>query len=212
MWAVWWLLAPLSGQAVVVDRIAITVGNQVITDSEIRLQVRIVALLNGKAPDLSAKERRAAAERLIDQFLLTREQDVTRFSEPAMVDVVQEIAAFQKEHFQSEAEFRKEMAARAIQEEDLRRYLQSQLRTLRFIEFRFRAGVQVTETEIQAYYQGPFTADWKKSHQNNPAPLDEVIDEIEEILIAKQVDTNTEEWLAQARKTTPIRYREEAFQ
>ena len=129
-----------------------------------------------------------------------------------MADIVQELAGFQKEHYANEVELQRDLKERQIPEDELRRYLQVQLRTLRFIEFRFRAGVQVTEQEVQGYYQKEFLPAWKdKEKEKEPPPLDQVNDDIEEILISRQVDANTEEWLAHARKLTAVRYREEAF-
>jgi peptidyl-prolyl cis-trans isomerase SurA len=210
-----WLWTTLACSGEVVDRIAVTVGSNVITDGEIRLQIRIAALLDRKQPDLSAPERRKAAERMVDQMLLLREEDGSRFPEPAMTDIVQELAGFQKDHYSNEAELQHDLQERQIPEDDLRRYLQVQLRTLRFIEFRFRAGVQVTEQEMQTYYQKEFLPSWKEKDparkEKDPPPFDQVSSDIEEILISRQVDANTEEWLAQARKLTPVRYREEAF-
>ena len=197
--------------AEIVDRIACTVGAQVITESEILLQIRLAALMNREQPDFSAASKSRAAARLIDQSLLAREMDVSRFPEPAMTEVTQDLAEL-KERFQGEEQYRNELASRGIKEDELKQYLQWQLRLLRFVDFRFRAGVQITGDEVQDYYRKEFLPAWTKTNKSEAAPpLDDVSEDIEEVLIQRQVDVNTEQWLKQARSLTPIRTRDEVF-
>ena len=63
----------------IVDRIAITVGNKVITDSEIDQRIRLTAFESGDKPDFSLAARKAAADRLIDQKLVEREMEVGHY-------------------------------------------------------------------------------------------------------------------------------------
>ena len=39
-------------QAVIIDRVAVSVGNRVITESDIVREIRVTAFLNGAEPDL----------------------------------------------------------------------------------------------------------------------------------------------------------------
>jgi len=66
-------------QATIVDRVAIAVGNKVITQSEIEERIRLTAFQNREKPDFSPASRKQAAERLIDQKLIEREMDVGHF-------------------------------------------------------------------------------------------------------------------------------------
>src|SRR4051794_35389941 len=52
---------PLS--AAVIDRVAVVVGNTVITETEVLQEARLEAFLNQAPLDLSAQQRRTAAER-----------------------------------------------------------------------------------------------------------------------------------------------------
>jgi peptidyl-prolyl cis-trans isomerase SurA len=196
----------------IVDRIALTVGDQVITESEILLQIRLNAFINGDKLDYSPSAKRRAADRMIDQALLAKEMEVSRFPDPPMTDVIQDLADLKKDRFQTDEQYRNELAARGIKEDELKLYLQRQMRALRFVDFRFRAGVQVSEAEIQTYYKNEFVPAWKKTHQEQPPPLEDVTDDIEEVLASRQVDTNTEQWLKQARGLTRIQMRQEVFQ
>ena len=53
--------------AAIIDRIAITVANQVITESQIDDEIRVTAFLNREPLDLSAAAKKQAAGRLIEQ-------------------------------------------------------------------------------------------------------------------------------------------------
>jgi hypothetical protein len=63
--------------AEIIDRIAVTVEKQVITESEIWRQIRITAFLNGEEPDFSSAAKRTMADRLVEQVLIRRELETS---------------------------------------------------------------------------------------------------------------------------------------
>lgn len=195
----------------VIDRIAVTVGNRVITESMVVSEIRLSAFQDGKEPDFSPASKRSVAERLVDRMLLIQEMDDSRYPEPAMADILDEIAEFQKEHFPNEEAFRKELQRRAIDETELRQFFQLQYRTLQFIEVRFRTGIQVSSEEIAAYFDTQVKPQYVKENRAVPA-LEDVSEEIESILVSQRVDAATEEWLKQSRSLARIKFREEALQ
>jgi hypothetical protein len=202
-------LVPLLS-AEVIDRIAVTVGNRVITESMVISEIRLAAFQDGKEPDFSPAAKRAAAERLVDRMLLIQEMDDSRYPEPAMADILEQIAGFRKQQFPSEEAFRTELARRFLDETELRQYFQLQHRILQFIEVRFRTGVQVSSEEIAAYFDTQVKPQFVK--EGRPAPsLDDVSEKIEEVLTSKRVDAATEEWLKQSRALARIRFRAEVF-
>jgi hypothetical protein len=202
-------LVPLLS-AEVIDRIAVTVGNRVITESMVISEIRLAAFQDGKEPDFSPAAKRAAAERLVDRMLLIQEMDDSRYPEPAMADILEQIAGFRKQQFPSEEAFRTELARRFLDETELRQYFQLQHRILQFIEVRFRTGVQVSSEEIAAYFDTQVKPQFVK--EGRPAPsLEDVSEKIEEVLTSKRVDAATEEWLKQSRALARIRFRTEVF-
>ena len=60
--------------AEIIDRVAVSVGNQVITEDQIGEEIRVTAFLNHETPDLSPAQKRRAAERLIEQALVRRDE------------------------------------------------------------------------------------------------------------------------------------------
>ena len=70
-------------RAEVIDRIAVTLDNQIITESEVAREIRLTAFLNGDPLDFSPEARRKAAGRLVEQKLIRREIDLGRYLEPS---------------------------------------------------------------------------------------------------------------------------------
>lgn len=203
------LAVALAAQAEIVDRIAVTVDRIVITESDILSQIRVAALLNGEPPDLSPQAKRAAARRLVEQALVQREIELTRYPAPAPKDadpIFQQIG----ERLGGTEALAAKLAEYGIREDELRRNLLRQLTVLRFVDYRFRPGISVSEAEIEEYYRNEFVP---QSRKNGPAapPLEDVRDQIEEILIGRRVDEALDKWLASAAAQARIEYREEAF-
>src|SRR5437879_12929471 len=76
------ILFALSARGEVLDRIAATVGKQVIAESEVIRDVRISAFLDRKPVVLASDIKRKAAERLVDQVLILREAAESRVALP----------------------------------------------------------------------------------------------------------------------------------
>ena len=76
-------LAALFLAAAVIDRIAVVVGRNVITETELLREVRLVEFLNNQPLDVSPAARRAAAERMVDQQLIAGEMKLSDFAMPA---------------------------------------------------------------------------------------------------------------------------------
>ncbi len=64
----------LSG-AVVLDRVAVVVGNRAVKTSDIERDLRASELLNSQPLDVSTEARKKAAQRLVEQELIRQEID-----------------------------------------------------------------------------------------------------------------------------------------
>lgn len=194
----------------IIDRLAISVGNQVITESQIDEEVRVTAFLNNEKPDLSSDERKKAAGRLIEQALIKREMDLSRYPLPALSDADSALNDV-KSHYSAQAAFDQALDGHAITEAQLKEHLWWQLTVLRFVDYRFRPGIQISDSEIQAYYQQQLSK-WRQQGIKSIPNLNDERAEIEKILTEQQIDENLDRWLSDARKQVPIRYLDEALQ
>jgi len=197
------LATPALVRAQVIDRIAVTVDSQVITQSRVLEEIRLAAFLNGEKPDVGGEARRRMAGRLVEQLLLQREMELTRYpaAPPSAAD--QAIERLKRARF-PEAQYRAALRAYAITEEELKQYLLRQAALLRFIEARFRPEVQVAESEVKDCYE-------KRSVQTRTSS-EEARAGCEQALAAAGVDKAVDRWLRETRERVRIVYREEAFQ
>src|SRR3984885_16240956 len=133
--------------AEIIDRIVITVANQVITQSQVDEEIRVTAFLNRDKLDLSADAKKEAANRLIEQALIKREMDLSRYPLPQLSDTGESLRTL-KAMYPSEAEFQNALQSYGITADELSRRLWWQLTLLRFIDYRFRPGIQIPASDV----------------------------------------------------------------
>jgi hypothetical protein len=143
-WAVLLLLVIPAGGAIV-DRVAVAVGNKVITQSEIELRIRLTAFQNRTIPDFSIESRRVAAERLIDQRLVEKEMDVGRYPRLAAARALELLGDYERSDYNGDhAAFLAALAKYDLAEDDVAGDLARQSDLLTFLSLRFRASVEVS--------------------------------------------------------------------
>ncbi len=196
-------LLPL--RAEIVDRIAITAGQQVITELQLDEELRVAALLNHQPIDRSVKARRAAADRLIEQLLIQREMDVSHYPAPQPADVDQFVAQV-RTAIASTGNFDETLRRYDLTEGLLREHLAMQLTTLQFIEFRFRPELGVSPADIETYYQGEL-ARWRAEHAGaTPPTLGESSESIRHKLAEQRTDQALDAWLSESRRQIVVVY------
>ena len=176
--------------------------------SEIDLQIRVAAFLNGEKPDFNAASKRSAGERLVDQRLIQREMELSRYPGPADDEINAMFEQVKKEQASGDADFERKLAEYGITAADLREQLRKQIMLLRFIDVRFKAGIQVSDSQIRDYFEKQV----KPAHPGGAISIDDYREEIEEALLAQLANEQADAWLKDARKRTEIEYHEEALQ
>ena len=197
----------LAAAPVIADRVAVSVGADAITLSEVREEIRVTALLNGEKPDYRPSVARHAAERLVDQTLIRKEMELGRYPlpEPAVAEAMYTELAKERG---GNAALLKELASAGITRDELRAHLAWQAALVRFIEVRFRPAVQVTEEDVKKYFAQNYAT---KTDQGKPVAMESVHDQILEQLTGERADEQMIEWLKDIHQHTPIVYREEAL-
>ena len=198
--------------AEIIDRIAVSVGNQAITTSDLDREIRVTTFLNRTQPDFSPAARSATADRMVEQRLVLRELENSRYPVPDAPEIDPIFEKFKKDNFPRDEEYRRALAGRGIAEQDVRNELLWQRRLLTFIDVRFRAGVQVSDQEIQDYYHKTVEPAAEAAHPGQPVNLDDFRDQIEEKLTGQQVDRQLTSWLNNSRKRSEVVIHPEAFQ
>ena len=203
------ILVSLGGPSLIwadtLDRIAVTVGKEVITESQIVMDLEVIAFLDHKAADLSAAAKRASAERLVDQVLILREAEESHVTLPST-----EAAKGLVAPYAAESGYQADLQRYGISEPALAAHLLAGLRTLAFTNLRFRPDVTVSDDEIKAYYDKLMR---QPASAAGPVPsLEDSRDQIEKILAEQKVLEALDQWLVMARAAARIQYRDKAFQ
>jgi peptidyl-prolyl cis-trans isomerase SurA len=199
-------------RADIIDRIAVTLDSQVITESEVLLEIRLTAFQNGTPPDFKPEAKRQAAGRLIEQKLIRKEIEVGRYVQPNSADVDPMLKQIEAQRFHGPEEFRHGLETYRVSVEDLRAHLLWQLALLRFIDVRFRPGIQITEQDIQQYFDQKLPELEKQAGPEQKIHLDDLRDKIQDALTDERVDQQLNDWLTETRKHMRIEFHPEAFQ
>jgi hypothetical protein len=195
--------------AEIIDRIVITVANQVITQSQIDGEIRVTAFLNREKVDLSVDAKKQAAGRLIEQALIKHEMDISHYPLPELSDAGESLQSL-KAMYSSETDFQNALQAAGISVDQLTRRLWWQLTLLRFIDYRFRPGIQIPPADVQAYYRQQ-VSEWEQKGTRPIPTLEESRDQIEEILTQKRIDQALEQWIKDTRSQVTITYLDPAL-
>lgn len=180
-----------------VDGIAARIEGDVITESEVRELAALQQLANGKP-----KPRDEIIRELADQWVVRQEAAATRYQEPAQADVHRSYEQLVK-NFASQADFEAHLASVGLSDAAVRRLLRDQLYLSRFLDYRFRPTVQVSDQQIQDYYNNELIPELKKQGETAP-PLDAVADKIREVLIQRAIDDRADKWLDETRSRLNI--------
>lgn len=194
-------------QGAIVDRVAIAVGNKVITQSEIEERIRLTAFQNGEKPDFSLASRKQAAERLIDQKLIEREMDVGHFPRADAEHGKQLLADYKDSSYPadspaSHASMVTALSADGLTADDLETDLMRETDLLTFLDLRFKPAVQVDDAEVRKYFDEKVPPGPAKEQQG----LGGMRSQIELILATQQADKDLDEWLKDQRLRLKIEY------
>ncbi len=192
--------------AVIIDRVAIVVGNSIVKDSDISRDLRVTSLLNGEPLDLSDKSRKVVASRLIDQIFIRKEIELGDYPVATPEQAREQLDRLVRQQFRTDASLQDSVRKYGITVPDLESHFLWQLTVLRFIDVRFKPAVLVTDAEIETYYKD-HAAELKREHPGK-ASLDDVRTEISDLISADRVNKVFFAWLDEQRKQTKITYLE----
>jgi hypothetical protein len=176
------LLVSLIGHAGVVDRVAVVVGTYVITQTEVDEEVRVTEFENQEPLNLGPDERRAAAERLVDQQLLRNEMQLEHYQPPEASEGAKLLEEFRGQSYPAPARFEVALQRYGITQQQFARHLLWQAELVRFVEFRFRGPAPSTGS----------------ASTPSPTPGDG--------------NAQLDDWLKDARSQVRIEFKKDAFQ
>ncbi|OLC89702.1 MAG: hypothetical protein DMG35_14375 [Acidobacteria bacterium] len=176
----------------VVDRIVARVENDVILLSDIRVLSRYQQFLDGKS-ETDAQ----ILDRLIDQWIVRTEAEVSRTPRPSEEDIDRSLGSL-KNSFVSEQEYEARKKQAALSDQDIRAMAATQLYLSYYLDSRFRPGVQIDPKAIEDFYQNTVLPRAKARGQDPPT-LEAARDSIQEALVQNGINEQAERWLKESR-------------
>jgi peptidyl-prolyl cis-trans isomerase SurA len=176
----------------VVDRIVAKVETDIILMSDVQQLARYQVFLDGKS-----QSDTEILDRLIDQWIVRNEADVARFPQPAEEDINRSIERL-KRSFSSPEEYEARKAQSGLSDEQIRRFVTSQLYYSNYLDSRFRPVIQVDEKAIEDFYKNRVVPR-AESRGQTPPPLDNARDFIQEALVQRAINEQADRWLKESR-------------
>jgi hypothetical protein len=186
------LLATGAAAQEVVDRVAARIENDIILMSDIRTLNRYQQFLDGKS-ETDAQ----ILDRLIDQWIVRTEANVSRFPPPSAGDIERSVEAVRKS-FASIEEYEARKKQIGLSEAEVREMAAVQLYLSSYLDSRFRPGVQIDPKTIDDFYQKSVVPRAKARGQE-PPPLDEARELIQEALVQRGINDQADQWLIESK-------------
>jgi hypothetical protein len=187
------------------DKIVASVDRHPIMRSEVEEEARFAHFISGQPGKITVSDEVTALNRLIDRALIN-DQIVVFGTIPVDVKEVQARIADIRSSISGAAtdeSWRGLLANHQLDQEIVAQHVEDEIRTLRFIDMRFRSEVRVGPRSIQTYYDSTFVPQMRKQNLT-PPPLPEVQSKIEAILREQRVDNLISEWLKSLRTQSRI--------
>ncbi|MGH9503843.1 MAG: SurA N-terminal domain-containing protein [Terriglobales bacterium] len=199
------LTAPGSA-AEVIDRIVATVNGHIILLSDWEDSLRYEAFSAGHPLDrISAEDRKAALDRLIDQELLREQLRASDAQHASPEEVAQRVTEIRKQYAEGETElgWRALLDKYRLNEKSLEDQVAVELDLMRLVDARLRPAVTVDSKSIESYYHQELLPQLRQSGGQN-VPLAEVRNKIKELLTQKKISQLLTAWLRNLRAGSQI--------
>lgn len=193
----------------IIERVVATVNNRPILQSDWDEEVRYEAFVNHRPlSSLTAADRKAALDRLIDQELLRqqiRENEEEGLLQPSPPNIQKRLQEIRKKYpgADTPATWQTDLKSYGLREEDVARHIALQARLERLIDVRLRPTIHISHSSIETYYQQQLLPELRKAGVKD-VPLVEVSPKIEELLTQRKMNELLASWLHDLRSQSDI--------
>lgn len=199
------IVSPCAAQQVV-DKMVATVNAGVKTDlitySDLMWQLALqpnTPLDNPNSADLNR-----ALRLLIDQRLILQEAEKL----PTIVPTPAEITAARNElarNFRTQEEFQQRLLRVGLTSEKLDEIVEQRLKMEKYLDFRFRNFVVISQKEVTDYYNDVYVPRFRSRFPGRIVPtLDQSKAEIETMLMEAKIESETDSFLDTARERAEV--------
>lgn len=200
------LLLPSASGAETLDRVVASIGPVAITQRDVEEEYRFEQFLEGRSPEGSPgpEVRKAILNRLISQKLLAEQLgNTTKESTNSQKPAEKTLDQVRKE-FPSDKAYRTALHILGMTEPQVLKRLEIYQETLRTIDERLRPSAWPDPKAVENYYQQTFVPEYAKGHKTPPPPFAEVRNEIQEILVQKNMNQLLERWIDRLKSSRRV--------
>jgi peptidyl-prolyl cis-trans isomerase SurA len=196
------LLAGAASAQKTIDQILVIVNDEIITRSDLLWAVALDPESPSPTGNLSPDVLRRMLEVMIDQRLVYQEAAKIPSSEITEEEVNQKRNDLIR-RFGSEAAFRERVESVGLTSSRIDELMRQRIVIERFVEFRFRSFLFVSEDEVRRYYDEQIVPRVREAGQI-PPPIEQVRDQITEVLKREKFDQELDRWLKETRQRSDI--------
>ncbi len=193
---------------VVADQVIGVVNGDLILESDVNEERRFEAFEPFTTPGAFSRDR--AISRLIDRTLILQQaklqpdQVVTTAQAEDQLQMLRKDLPACKNVCETDAGWQKFVADHGFTMPELVQRWQQRMEILKFIEMRFRSGIEITPAQIKTYYEKNMLPEYAKV-KATPPKLDVISDRIQEVLLEQQVSSLLSDWLTSLKAEGNVR-------
>jgi hypothetical protein len=185
-----------------IDQILVVVNDEIITRTDLLWNLALDPNAPSPAGAVSSDILKQMLDVVIDQRLVY--QEAAKIPSEVSQDEIEKMRNELIKQFPSEAALRHRAEAVGLTSARIDELMRERALIERFVEFRFRSFVFVSENEIQKYYDEHIVPRVRERGQV-PEPLDQKTrDQINELLKGEKFDQELDRWLKEARQRSDI--------
>jgi peptidyl-prolyl cis-trans isomerase SurA len=199
-----------AGAGVLVDQVIAVVNGDLILESDVDEDRRFQAFQPYTNPN-AVFSREAAIKRLIDRTLILQQAKLQPDSmvtdaeaQAQLQSLRKEIRACKEDHCETAAGWAKFVSDHGFTMDELTERWKQRMQVLKFIEIRFRSGIEITPAQIKDYYDKTLLPEYAKRDATAPK-LAVISDRIQEILLQEQVSSLLADWLKSLKAQGTVR-------
>jgi hypothetical protein len=190
-----------------VDRLIAAVNGVVITEGDLNLARSLNSILS-YGRDAAANSRSEDIDRLIDQELMRQELKNFSMADAEAPRVEARLRSL-RDAFAEKGGLSALLQRTGLRESELISYLRHESLILRFVDFRFRPFVSVSEEDIKNYYEKRLVPQLRESRIELPT-LDQISTKIELIVREEKTNAVLDQWIKEIRRSSRIEYFDDA--
>ena len=193
---------------VVADQVIGVVNGDLVLESDVNEERRFEAFEPFTTPGAFSRDR--AISRLIDRTLILQQaklqpdQVVTTAQAQDQLQTLRKDLPACKNVCETDAGWQKFVADHGFTMPELVDRWQQRMEILKFIELRFRSGIEITPAQIKSYYDKNMLPQYAKV-KATPPRLDIISDRIQEVLLEQQVSSLLSDWLTSLKAEGSVR-------